>query len=176
MKFLKNYKLFESYSEPGFDKIFFQRDSDIELKSWISELNNHNNNFDPYIIKDLFIDFFDDDLIRDMEVNKLYKKVESTRTIKGITKPASYIIYIIDVNFKLNNEYSDKFYELRKKYLKERDEIRNILYYHYGHKSLNTKLGDLDEYNLLDGVDLGRDIIFKNNNVGFDLWSKALWL
>lgn len=185
MNFIKSYKIFESYSEPGFDNIFFNIGSKSSLKGMagkveaieyaaqIKELNNKNNNFNPYIIKDLFIDFFDDNLIIDMEINKIYKKV--TRLTAG-HKPSSYLIYIIDVNFKLNNEYSDKFYQLRKKYLKERDEIRNIIYYHYGHKSLNTKLGDINEYNLLQTVNLGRDIYYRNNDVGFDLYSKAIWL
>ena len=40
----------------------------MELKDKIEELNNHNNNFDPYIIKDLFIDLFDDGLVEDIEI------------------------------------------------------------------------------------------------------------
>lgn len=79
MKFIKDYKLFESYSESGFNKIFFQRGFDAELKDKIEELNNHNNNFDPYIIKDLFIDLFDDGLVEDIEIIKIYKKEESKK-------------------------------------------------------------------------------------------------
>lgn len=143
------------------------------MRDRIEELNNYNNNFDPYIIKDLFIDFFDDDLIEHIEINKLYKKENSIKTIKGVTKPANYINYVITINFKLNNQYSDKFYRIRKRYLEERDNIRDIIYYHYGHKSLNY---GLSQWNLYDTEKVNGDNFFKRNEDYFDLWSKSLWL
>jgi hypothetical protein len=166
MKFIKNYKLFESYSETGFDNIYNY--SYIE-NSLIKEINNHNNNFNPNIIKDLFIEFIDNHLIEDIVINKIYEKVESTKINKGITKPASYIRYVIKINFKLNDKYSDKFYELRKEYLKERDEIRDILREHFNHKSLNSGLSEYTLYN-------NDNYIFTRNKDSFDLFSKCLWL
>lgn len=167
MEFIKSYKLFESYSESGFDNILFYN-FDIE-KHFIKELNNHNNNFNPKIIKDLFIEFFDDHLIEDIKVNKIYKKVETTKTIKGVTKTTSYITYVIHINLKLNDKFSDKFYELRKKYLKERDEIRDILHEHFNHNSLNYGLSKYSLYN-------NNNYFFERNEDSFDLWSKSLWL
>jgi hypothetical protein len=176
MKHLKKFNESYIHKEEGFDNIFYQRDDQgrsIELKDGINELNKRNNNFSPFIIKDLFIDFFDEELITNMEINKIYKKVKGEKIIKGKKTYSDYIFYTIEVYFKLSNEYSKKYYKLREDYLKEREEIRSILYHHYGHKSLNT---DLSKFNLFDTVDVGREIFFNRNKDKIDFWSKALWL
>jgi hypothetical protein len=143
------------------------------LTSKLSELNNYNGNFSPLIIKDLLIDFFDDDLIENIEINKFYRKGKRTKLISGIESNANYIIYSIEVKIELNNEYSDKFYKLREDYLRERDKARYRLHENYGHKSLNYGLSN---FIIFDKIETTRNIFFSRNRDYFDLFSKALWL
>lgn len=190
MRYIKRYKLFESLKptpEDGFDAIYYINnttkeynvynyfDSEDILNQKIKELNDLNDNFDPSIIKDFFIDFFDptsihpNGFIENIEVIKYYEVRETTATRKGKTEKAFYLHYTIKASIKISDIYSEEAKEVRKEYLKERDEIRRIIHSHYNHKSLN--------YDLSDWVIFDRHgMRFTRNEDYFDMWSKILWL
>jgi hypothetical protein len=77
MKHLKIYRLFESISiDDNFDKVIrVNRNDGDELLTdeVIEKLNNKNGNLDPNIIKDLFLDLIDDDILSKVEVKKMYE-------------------------------------------------------------------------------------------------------
>ena len=188
---MKYLKFFENYKEVDnlFDNIYYQQShgdsltfswgdfrSQFKVDQLLRTLNEKNNNFDPRIIKDFFIEYYDEYLITDQEMNKVYNLTKSTSTTNGVTKDAWYISYTIQVIFNLNNDSSEKYLKLRSKYLKERDEIREILENHYNHKSLNC---DLNIWNYGDKetvYDNGSSEIFKKNKDKFDLWAKSHFL
>jgi hypothetical protein len=183
MKYIKSFN--ESLilkNEDGFDNIYLQVNDgflnrDIILNN-IDVLNKHNNNFDPLVIKDLFMDFIDKDFFEDINITKIYKSAKSTSTIDDIKKDVYSISYVIEVTFTLSNVYSVKNENLREEYLISEEKNRRILHEYYNHKSLNTKLGRISifyksyDYNYQGLTNYNYD----NNKVGFDLWSKYIWL
>ena len=156
--------------EPGFDEIFLEFESfrsvrDTPIYNYqIKNLNDNNNNFDPSLIMQLFIDFYDNSLILEDKITKIYKV--------GIQNDRYHLSYKIEVNFTIEDKYSDKILNLRKSYLEERNSNLDTLYRYYGHRSLNQKLNYYNAFYKLASWSTE----FLNKEDKFDLFSKFLFL
>lgn len=169
MKYLKKYNLFESIDNQ-FDEVRKSRkhgseyEGDIELitDDVIEKLNNKNENFRPSIIKDLFIDLFDDDILEKIEVIKTYGVEKYQRSSE------KYINYVINAKIYFrDNTFTKENREKREKYLEKREEVFEILKDYYGHKNLNSRLS---KWNFDDN----RLMSFRNSFDEIDLWSLSL--
>ena len=181
MRYLKTYKIFESI-DSQFDGVYKSRkhgseyDGDIELitDDIIEKLNNKNENFKPSIIKDLFIDLFDDDILSHIKFTKYYY-VENYITATGRKSKKKYIKYIIIVEPYFTescNNHSKESCQKRTRYLEKRDEVIEILDEYYNHRNLNTSLSP---YNIYDTTFIDYyNHPFKKINDKFDLCCSSL--
>jgi hypothetical protein len=150
MRHLKKFNESVNSIDDTFDNIYWQgMEPDESIKN---RLNQVNGNFDSYTIRDLLLPLVDDLFIKDLVINKIYKRDRN--------KPSSkyYYIYVIEVYISLY----PKSREDMSRYLKEVDEAREILYRFYGHKSLNREVDFLN--------------YMKSNVDKFDLFSRAIFI
>lgn len=176
LRYLKKYNLFESI-DSQFDAVYKSRkhgskyDGDIELITYdiIEKLNNKNGNFKPSIIKDLFIDLFDDDVLEKIEFLKTYS-VERYEGSFATPRSNKYIRYVITakIYFK-DNRFTKENCEKREKYLEKREEVFEVLKDYYGHKNLNSRLS---KWNIFDDDRLTS--VFRNSFDEIDLWGLSL--
>lgn len=180
MRYLKTYKIFESI-DSQFDEVYKSRrhgseyDGDVELitDDIIEKLNNKNGNFKPSIIKDLFIDLFDDDILSHIKFTKSYY-VENYITPTGRKSKNKYVKYIITVEPYFTescNNYSKESCQKRTRYLEKRAEVIDILDEYYNHRNLNRSLSP---YNIYDTIAMIRFNSFKLINDKFDLCCSSL--
>lgn len=151
MKFIKKFN--ESIDidiDNSFDNIYWHGiKPDESIKS---RLNIVNGNFESYMIRDLLFPLIDNLFIKDLVINKTYKRDRNNSNSKY------YYMYYIEVYISLY----PKSREDMSNYLKEVDEVREILYRYYGHKSLNRHM------NFFNYMNVDRD--------KFDLFSRAIFI
>jgi len=136
----------------------------------VKKLNDKNNNIEPSIIKDLFIDLFDDEIISNIEVKKFYY----VRNYQNSEK--KYAGYVLEVKIEFSdNIYNEDNIKDRNLYLEKRGEVLKDIEDHLNHKSLNQ---NLSKWNINDGDTDGmgwrRNEFFKNIYDEFDLWGLSL--
>ena len=137
----------------------------------VKKLNDKNSNIDPSIIKDLFIDLFDDDIISNIEVSKIYH----VRNYQDSEK--KYAGYVLQVRVEFSdNSYNEENLKNRAIYMKRREEVTQILKYDLHHKNLNHHLS---KWNINDTVYGGGHYLhhmysLKYQYDEFDLWGLSL--
>jgi hypothetical protein len=184
MKHLKTYRLFESISiDDNFDKVIrVNRNDGDELLTdeVIEKLNNKNGNLDPNIIKDLFLDLIDDDILSKVEVKKMYGVNNYNKVSKN--KYANYLIKIYVYFTESCNNVSELSDEKRERYLEERSKIISIIRESLDHNNLNSKLSS---WNIKDCPGyagtlaripsrFGEQLTYRNDYDEMDLWSESL--
>ena len=186
MKYLKKYK---SLNESGrwispcpaiddkFDLVTITRvhaepDNTHYLTSdVVKKLNDKNSNIDPSIIKDLFIDLFDDGIISNIEVSKIY---HVRNYVDSEKKYAGYVLQV-RVEFSDNN-YNEENLKNRAIYMKRREEVTQIITYDLHHRNLNHHLSkwNINDKEYGDERYLYHIDILRNKYDEFDLWSLSL--
>jgi hypothetical protein len=140
-----------------YDNPYYYLTSDV-----VKKLNYKNNNIDPSIIKDLFLDLFDDDVISNIEVKKIYHVNNYKNSEK---KYAGYVLKV-KVEFS-DNIYNEENLKNRALYMERRDEVIQIITYDLHHRNLNYHLS---KWNIND---MSYSIL-ENTYDEFDLWSLSL--
>lgn len=135
----------------------------------LKKLNDINNNLDPSIIKDIFIDFFDDEIISNIYVTKEYM-VNNYKDSED--KYASYVLTVKLMFSK--NIYNDDNIKDRNLYLEKRSELLQDIDEHLNHRSLNQKLSKWNINDCDNDFTFRRNEFFKNTFDEFDLWGLSL--
>lgn len=165
MKHIKGFKLFESV-DSQFDAVNKVNNyKELMTDDVVNKLNDKNGNINPLLVKDLFIDLFDEDIINNFNFSKFYyvKKYSEDSEDK-------YIYYVIQIRIDFSdNRFTKENCEKREKYLEKREEVFEILKDHYGHKNLNSRLS---KWNISDHERLTS--VFDNSFDEIDLWGLAL--
>ena len=164
MKHIKGFKLFESV-DSQFDVVNKVNYKELMTDDVVNKLNDKNGNINPLLVKDLFIDLFDEDIINNFNFSKFYyvKKYSEDSEDK-------YIYYVIQIRiFFSDNRFTKENCEKREKYLEKREEVFEILKDYYGHKNLNSRLS---KWNISDHERLTS--VFDNSFDEIDLWGLAL--
>lgn len=140
------------------------------LKKYKS-LNESQRWISPCPAIDDKFDLFDDDIISNIEVSKIYH----VRNYQDSEK--KYAGYVLQVRVEFSdNSYNEENLKNRAIYMKRREEVTQILKYDLHHKNLNHHLSkwNINDTGYGGGHYLHHIDILENTYDEFDLWGLSL--